>query len=77
MVDDAGDNRADAVAPDSEVPVLLVMSDNGRQMTSGSTREFMALCGLATHFGRRGTPTDQAWTESRFGHSRSINRSWS
>lgn len=55
--------------PDSdEVPVLLVMSDNGPQMSSGSTREFMALCWLATHFGRPGTPTDQAWIESLFGH---------
>ena len=55
--------------PDSEeLPVLLVMSDNGPQMTSGSTREFMALCWLATHFGRPGTPTDQAWIESLFGH---------
>jgi transposase InsO family protein len=55
--------------PDSnDVPVLLVMSDNGPQMTSGSTREFMALCWLATHYGRPGTPTDQAWIESLFGH---------
>lgn len=55
--------------PDSDdVPVLLVMSDNGPQMSSGSTREFMALCWLATHFGRPGTPTDQAWIESLFGH---------
>jgi transposase InsO family protein len=55
--------------PDSdELPVLLVMSDNGPQMNSGSTREFMALCWLATHFGRPGTPTDQAWIESLFGH---------
>ena len=55
--------------PDNdELPVLLVMSDNGPQMSSGSTREFMALCWLATHFGRPGTPTDQAWIESLFGH---------
>ena len=55
--------------PDSDaVPVLLVMSDNGPQMTSGATREFMALCWLATHYGRPGTPTDQAWTQSLFGH---------
>ena len=55
--------------PDSDaVPVLLVMSDNGPQMTSGATREFMALCWLATHYGRPGTPTDQAWTRSLFGH---------
>lgn len=33
-------------------------------MTSGSTREFMALCAIAQHFGRPGTPTDQAWIES-------------
>lgn len=37
-------------------------------MTSGSTREFMALCAVAQHFGRPGTPTDQAWIESLFGH---------
>lgn len=55
--------------PDDErLPVLLVMSDNGPQMTSGSTREFMALCWLATHYGPPGTPTDQAWIESFFGH---------
>jgi len=55
--------------PESEeTPVLLVMSDNGPQMTSGSTREFMALAWLATHYGRPGTPTDQAWIESLFGH---------
>lgn len=53
---------------DERLPVLLVMSDNGPQMTSGSTREFMALCWLATHYGRPGTPTDQAWIESFFGH---------
>lgn len=51
-----------------DLPVLLVMSDNGPQMTSGSTREFMALCWLATHYGRPATPTDQAWIESLFGH---------
>jgi hypothetical protein len=37
-------------------------------MTSGSTREFMALCAIHQHFGRPGTPTDQAWIESLFGH---------
>jgi transposase InsO family protein len=48
--------------------VLLAVSDNGAQMTSGSTREFMALCAIAQHFVRPGTPTDQAWIESLFGH---------
>jgi putative transposase len=42
--------------------------DNGPQMTSGSTREFLALCAIAQHFGRPGTPTDQAWIESLNGH---------
>jgi transposase InsO family protein len=37
-------------------------------MTSGSTREFMAMCAIAQHFGRPGTPTDQAWIESLFSH---------
>ena len=37
-------------------------------MTSGSTREFMALCAIAPHFGRPRTPTDQAWIETLFGH---------
>jgi hypothetical protein len=37
-------------------------------MTSGSTREFLALCSIAQHFGRPHTPTDQAPIESFFGH---------
>jgi putative transposase len=37
-------------------------------MTSGSTREFMAPCAIAQHFGRPGTPTDQAHIESLYGH---------
>ena len=28
----------------------------------------MALCAIAQHFGRPGTPTDQAWIETLFGH---------
>ena len=59
-----------------DLPVLLVMSDNGPQMTSGSTREFMALCWLATHYGRPGTPTDQAWIESLFGHLKNDTLTW-
>ncbi len=49
-------------------PILLAVSDNGPQMTSGSTREFLALCAIAQHFGRPGTPTDQAWIETLNGH---------
>jgi transposase InsO family protein len=56
------------VAENELPPILLAVSDNGPQMTSGSTREFMAMCAIAQHFGRPGTPTDQAWIESLFGH---------
>jgi transposase InsO family protein len=62
------DGRVDISVDDESRPVLLAVSDNGPQMTSGSTREFLALCAIAQHFGRPGTPTDQAWIESLFGH---------
>jgi transposase InsO family protein len=51
-----------------EVPVLLAVSDNGPQMTSQATATFMAGARIAQHFGRPGTPNDQAWIESLFGH---------
>ena len=56
------DGTVDLACDDPARPILLAMSDNGPQMTSGSTREFMALCAIHQHFGRPGTPTDQAWT---------------
>jgi len=62
------DGRVDLDADDETRPILLAVSDNGPQMTSGSTREFLALCAIAQHFGRPGTPTDQAWIESLNGH---------
>ena len=62
------DGLVDLGADDENRPILLAVSDNGPQMTSGSTREFMALCAIAQHFGRPGTPTDQAWIESFNGH---------
>ena len=66
---EAANPEGTAWDPESDdTPVLLVMSDNGPQMTSGSTKEFMALAWLATHYGRPGPPTDQAWIESLFGH---------
>jgi transposase InsO family protein len=58
------DGLVDIGTADEVRPILLAVSDNGPQMTSGSTREFMALCSIARHFGRPGTPTDQAWSES-------------
>jgi putative transposase len=57
-----------AVDVDALPPVLLAVSDNGPQMTSTDTRAFMAMCAIAQHFGRPGTPTDQAWIESLFSH---------
>ena len=65
---DAMGRSADPSPFDADVyvpppPVLLAVSDNGPQMTSGSTREFMAMRAIAQHFGRPGTPTDQAWIE--------------
>ena len=40
-----------------QVPLLLAVSDNGPQMRSYSTREFMAALAIAQHFGRPSTPT--------------------
>lgn len=59
---------ADPFTDDERQPMLLAISDNGPQMTSNSTRQFMALSAIAQHFGRPGTPTDQAWIESLNGH---------
>lgn len=53
---------------DDAGPVLVAWSDNGPEMTSGDTREFMALMTIAQHHGRPGTPTDQAHVESFFSH---------
>jgi len=64
------DELAHGVVPDDDerVPVLLAVSDNGPQMTSNATAVFMAGARIAQHFGRPGTPNDQAWVESFFGH---------
>ena len=64
------DELAHGAVPDDDerVPVLLAMSDNGPQMTSKATAVFMAGARIAQHFGRPGTPNDQAWVESFFGH---------
>jgi putative transposase len=62
------DELAPGADPGELQPILLSVYDNGAQMTSGSTREFMALHAIATHYGRPGTPTDQAHIESLFGH---------
>lgn len=49
---------ADPTVDDEQCPILLAVSDNDPQMTSGSTREFRALCAIAQHFGRPGTDTN-------------------
>jgi transposase InsO family protein len=64
-----GDRDAlDAVVDDGQLPLLLAVSDNGPQMRSHTTREFLAGVHIAQHFGRPHTPTDQAWIETLFGH---------
>jgi putative transposase len=68
----AGTVTADDLdGPDADgLPVLIAMSDNGPQMRSHTTKEFMAACAIMQRFGRPGTPTDQAWIESLFGHAK-------
>jgi len=61
------DQLTDAVEG-GQVPLLLAVSDNGPQMRSHTTREFLAGVHIAQHFGRPHTPTDQAWIETLFGH---------
>ena len=53
---------------DEALPVLLAVSDNGTEMTSATTRGFLATMSIAQHHGRPGTPTDQAWIESLWSH---------
>ena len=67
-VERRADGLVDIGIDDQARPILLAVSDNGPQMTSGSTREFMAMSAIAQHFGRPGTPTDQAWIERFNGH---------
>ncbi len=46
-VEARADGLVDPKVDDEARPVLLAVSDNGPQMTSGSNREFMALCAIA------------------------------
>ncbi len=83
LVEDGKDHLLDAdllaelthgVVPDAaELPVLVAVSDNGPQMTSKATATFMAAARIAQHFGRPGTPNDQAWIETLFGHIKEEN----
>ena len=53
---------------DEDGPILVAWSDNGSEMKSIDTRQFVALMAIAQHHGRPGTPTDQAHVESFFSH---------
>ena len=65
----SGDRDAvDTAIGDGQRPLLLAISDNGPQMRSHSTREFLAGVAIAQQFGRPGVPQDQAWIETLFGH---------
>lgn len=65
----SGDRDAvDAAIADGQPPLLLAISDNGPQMRSHTTREFLAGVAIAAQFGRPGVPQDQAWIETLFGH---------
>jgi transposase InsO family protein len=67
LASDNPDPLADLTAA-GQVPLLLAISDNGPQMRSYSTREFLAAVAIAQQFGRPHTPQDQAWIETLFGH---------
>jgi putative transposase len=56
------------VIGDGHRPLLLAISDNGPQMRSHTTREFLAGVAIARQFGRPGVPQDQGWIETLFGH---------
>lgn len=58
----------DKAIDDGHRPLLLAISDNGPQMRSHSTKEFLAGVAIARQFGRPGVPQDQAWIETLFGH---------
>lgn len=66
--DRLSDPEAEIPDDDDALPLLLAISDNGTEMKATDTRRFMALCSIAQHFGRRSTPTDQAWIETLWGH---------
>ncbi len=66
---ESGDrDRVVSLTADGQLPLLLAISDNGPQMRSHSTHEFLAGVAIAQQFGRPHTPQDQAWIESLFGH---------
>jgi putative transposase len=61
-------DKVTSLTGDGQLPLLLAISDNGPQMRSLSTREFLAGVAIAQQFGRPHTPQDQSWIETLFGH---------
>ena len=51
-------------------PVLIAVSDNGPQMRSHSTREFMASCAIMQRFGRPEPPPTRAGSRPCSGTSK-------
>ncbi len=68
LIDLLTPERVDLDVDDPDRPILLAVSDNGPQMRSNATRDFMVMMAIAQHHGRPHTPTDQAWIETLFGH---------
>ena len=65
----SGDRDAvERLISSGSAPLLWAISDNGPQMRSHTTREFLAGVAIAQQFGRPHTPEDQAWIETLFGH---------
>lgn len=67
----ADEDKITETIENGNTPLLLAISDNGPQMTSHSTRDFLAGVAIAQKFGRPGVPQDQAWIETLFGHIKS------
>ena len=67
-IDSGEHDKVAGLAGHGQVPLLLAISDNGPQMRSHSTREFLAGVAIAQQSGRPHTPWDQAWTETLSGH---------
>jgi len=65
---DGDHDKIDKAIAGGDRPLLLAISDNGPQMRSVSTKEFLAGVAIARQFGRPGVPQDQAWIETLFGH---------
>lgn len=64
---DGDRDRVVSLTADGQVPLLSAISDNGPQMRSHSTREFLAGVAIAQQFARPHTPTTRPGS-SLFGH---------